>query len=77
MKKGCRSLCCDSLFYGKHLYSSNTGLSGRGNGGCKTFFEKKVLHSKKLQTIGVAELYKAKVAGQSSAALTAPANALG
>ena len=27
----------------------NSGLSGRGNGGRKTFFEKKVLHSKKLQ----------------------------
>jgi len=46
------------------------GFVGEGYG---RFFEKKL--RKKLYTIGIAELYKAKVAGQCPAALSAPANA--
>jgi len=41
----------------------------------RTFLKKSSLHSQKTSTIGVAVVYKAKVAGQSPAALTAPANA--
>ncbi|MBE6587644.1 MAG: hypothetical protein E7647_04425 [Ruminococcaceae bacterium] len=41
----------------------------------RTFLKKSSLHSQKTSTIGVAELYKAKVAGQSPAALIAPATA--
>jgi len=53
----------------------NSWLAGRGR---KGLFCKKVLCTpKKLYTIGVAGLYKAKAAGQSPAALTAPANASG
>jgi len=43
----------------------------------RTFLEKSSLHSQKTSTIGVAEVYKAKVAGQSPAALTAPATLQG